>query len=286
MKLKRQNKPSARQPKTLPNHSSNDFSSILYESPWERFIDKVRPLIKALFVMAIIGGSVYGSVLLFSGKDSNEQSTEYTSSTNYQDNDKDKLYQCLDDVAKSNPSPETSDPEFYRKLIDGYDKRLGCYDKYPGVDLASKSQVEENRKNAIDSSGAYKESYLASRGESNYSTSSDHKNPTTGCSYTLSESEYIKCTDDYNSRNSTNVSKTAPPNDTQPTPTRPTPPSRNAPSSPDPSGSSSGRGYDMSYWQRTCENMVRQSAGGTGMTQSQREKAVARCIQQNHRQSP
>lgn len=146
-------------------HSSSDFTSILYESPWERFVDKTKPLVKILIVVTIIGGSIYGGTILFGNKDSSKQSTEYASNdTDHQSDDKEKLHQCLDDVAKANPSPETSDPEFYKKLIDGYDKRLGCYEKYPGIDLAGKSQVEENRKSAIDSSGTYKDTYLASGG--------------------------------------------------------------------------------------------------------------------------
>ena len=87
------------------------------------------------------------------------------------------LFRSYEDVVKANPSPETSDPEFYKKLIDGYDKRLGCYEKYPGIDLAGKSQMEENRKSAIDSSGTYKDTYLASRGSYDYTTSSNHAAP-------------------------------------------------------------------------------------------------------------
>lgn len=212
-------------------HSSSDFASILNESPWERFVDKTKPLVKVLLVVVIIGGSIYGGTLLFGNKDSDKQSTEYASNnTDHQSDDKEKLYQCLDDVAKANPSPETSDPEFYKKLIDGYDKRLGCYEKYPGIDLAGKSQVEENRKSAIDSSGTYKDTYLASGGSYDYTTSSNHANPTTGCSYMLSESEYIKCTDNYNSKNGTSVSRTPPPTATHsaPTPSSPSLPSEPA----------------------------------------------------------
>ena len=177
MQLKKRNKLAMGRPKTLPNHSNDDFSSILYESPWERFVDKTKPLVKILLVVAIIGGSIYGGTLLFGNKDSGTQSTEYASNnTDHQSDDKEKLHQCLEDVVKANQSPETSDPEFYKKLIDGYDKRLGCYEKYPGIDLAGKSQVEENRKSAIDSSGTYKDTYLASGGSYDYTTSSNHVN--------------------------------------------------------------------------------------------------------------
>ena len=222
MQLKKRNKLSIGRPETLLNHSNDDFTSILNESPWERFVDKTKPLVKILLVVAIIGGSIYGGTLLFGDKDSSKQSTEYASNNaDHQSDDKEKLHQCLDDVAKANSSPETSDPEFYKKLIDGYDKRLGCYEKYPGIDLAGKSQVEENRKSAIDSSGTYKDIYLANGGSYEYKPTStvSHTNPTTGCNYGLSESEYIKCTDNYNSRHGTSVSRT-PPSVTQ---TKPTP---------------------------------------------------------------
>lgn len=285
MQLKKQNKLSIGRPKTLLNHSNDDFSSILYESSWEHFVDKTKPLVKILLVVTIIGGLIYGGTLLFGNKDSSKQSTEYASNnTDHQSDDKEKLYQCLDDVAKANPSPETSDPEFYKKLIGGYDKRLGCYEKYPGIDLADKSQVEENRKSAIDSSGTYKDTYLASGGSYDYTTSSSHVNPTTGCSYTLSESEYIKCTDNYNSKNGTSVSRTLPPTATNPAPASPAPSAPgyvHTPSNPSSGDSLSNGGYDRSYWQRVCETQVRQSSGGTGLVQSQRDKAVARCMHEH-----
>ena len=56
-------------------HSSSDFTSILNESPWERFVDKAKPLVKVLLVVVIIGGSIYGGTLLFGNKDSGKQST-------------------------------------------------------------------------------------------------------------------------------------------------------------------------------------------------------------------
>ena len=60
MQLKKRNKLAVGRPKTLPNYSNDDFSSILYESPWERFVDKTKPLVKVLLVVVIIGGSIYG----------------------------------------------------------------------------------------------------------------------------------------------------------------------------------------------------------------------------------
>ena len=51
MQLKQQNKLSMGRSKTSLNHSNDDFSSILYESPWERFVDKTKPLVKILLVV-------------------------------------------------------------------------------------------------------------------------------------------------------------------------------------------------------------------------------------------
>ena len=287
MQLKKRNKLSIGRPETLPNHSNDDFTSILNESPWERFVDKTKPLVKILLVVAIIGGSIYGGMLLFGNKDSSKQSTEYASNnTDHQSDDKEKLHQCLDDVAKANPSPETSDPEFYKKLIDGYDKRLGCYEKYPGIDSAGKSQMQENRKNAIDSSGEYKDTYLASGGTYNYNSSaSNYTNTITGCSYRLSESEYIKCTDDYNLKHGTNVSNISPTttaSDSTPVLPRPSTPSHTyTPDSPHSVNNSSSGENDKSYWQRACKVQVRHRSAGTGLVQSQRDKMFANCMREH-----
>jgi hypothetical protein len=75
---------------------------------------------------------------------------------------------------------------------------------------SNRSSVERARQGAIDSSGAYKSTYLASGGSYTYKSPSSYVNPTTGCSYTLSENEYIKCTDTYNSQHNTSVSNRLP----------------------------------------------------------------------------
>ena len=117
MRLKKRNKLSIGRSKTLLNHSNDDFSSILYESPWERFVDKAKPLAKVLLVVVIIGGSIYGGTLLFGNKDSSKQSTEYASNnTDHQGDDKEKLHQCLEDVVKVNPSLKRVTLNFIRNL--------------------------------------------------------------------------------------------------------------------------------------------------------------------------
>jgi hypothetical protein len=243
MKMNRPNKLLLSPSKTPPRSASSDFSSILDESPWERFVDKVKPLMKALLALVVIGGAIYGGVLLFGGNNTKRSSEVMNDGVSVRDNSSLKLAQCVDDIAKASPSPETSDPEFYAKLIGRYDKQLGCYEQYPNTDLTSRSRLEELRKSAIDSSGAYKDTYLAGSGTYNYTSSNNHTNTTTGCSYTLSEREYIKCTDDYNSKNGTSVSRTPPPITASPTPTSPEPSTPSTPTSTSPSTPTSGVDY-------------------------------------------
>lgn len=247
MQIKKRHKLPINHSQLATGSSRSDFSSILYESSWGRFVDKVKPFMKILFVVAFIGGSIYGCMSLFISKDGGKQPTEYVNdNTDRQSDDQEELRQCLDDVAKNNPLPETSNPEFYKQLINDYNKRLGCYDQYPNVDLVGKAQLEENRKSAMDSSGGYKSIHLADEGGNNHKISTNsYINPTTGCSYTLSESEYIKCTDNYNSQNSISVSRALPPATTHltPTPSIQTESTKKPPTTPAPSTSTSSVDY-------------------------------------------
>lgn len=282
MKIKKNRKLSLpTRPKRSLSDNSNDFSSILYESPWERFMDRIKPIFKVLTVFIILGGLIYSGTLLFESNGSDK----YAAETGRPDDSGLKLSECINNVISSSPSPETDDPEFYPKLIAGYDKKLECYDKHPGIDLAGKSNTENLRKSAIDSSGKYKDIYLASGGAYKHGSSTNHINTVTGCSYRLSESEYIKCTDDYNAKHRTSTSSTLPaePRDKNPPYTN-SGPSSNIPPTPStpPSGSGpSSSEYSRSDWQRICEQQVRQSSGGTGLTQPQRDKVVARCMREH-----
>lgn len=244
MQINKRNKLSLNRPKTSSGGSRGDFSSILDESPWERFTDKIKPLMKVLAVLVVIGGAVYSGMFLFGGK--NDKPSEYTAGPSQPyDSDKLKLSECISGVINASPSPETSDPEFYKKLIARYDEQLSCYDKYPDTNLADKTELESLRQGAIDSSGAYKDTYLANGGSYEYRSSSSHTNATTGCSYTLSESEYIKCTDNYNAKNGTSVSRT-PPAVTSPSTSAASPPATTSPSTPStttPSTPASGIDY-------------------------------------------
>lgn len=260
--------------------TSNEFSSILDESPWERFMERVKPLLKLTTVLIILGGLIYGGIILFGHKslEGNSQSVVDVSNNT----DKLKLSQCVADATRAYPVPNTDDSQFYPKLITGYDKQLACYDQYPSVDQYGKTKIEDLRKTAIDSSGAYKDSYLANGGSYDYTSSASHKDAATGCSYNLSESEYIKCTDEY---------KAAHPNSTSTMTSRPPTSNTTAPSSnqnnsttppaPTNSGKTSTTDQDRQYWLIRCPEQVRQQYGGSGLTQDQRDKAIQQCYSEH-----
>ena len=175
----------------------NDFRDVLHESRSERFFEKIKPFINVTVVVAAHIGLVYGGVLLF-GDDSNPKDDSITTANSIANEDNNKLSDCLVTVSENHPVPGSSDTSFYPKLIAGYDAQLDCYDKYPSADnVVSRSSIEYARENALDSSGDYKNTYTSSNGTS----SGTHTNATTGCDYSLSESEYLKCSDKYYASN-------------------------------------------------------------------------------------
>lgn len=130
--------------------NSNEFSSIFDESPWERFLDKMKPLLKVVVAFALVGGMIYGGVLLFNG---NKGTTPTVSTANpavdAHAKDNVELAKCVSDSISANPTPGTGDPQFYTKLISNHDKQISCYDKYPNADQTDKSRLERLRQGAI-----------------------------------------------------------------------------------------------------------------------------------------
>lgn len=185
----------------------NDFRDLLHESRSERFFEKIKPLINVTVVVTVIIGLVYGGVLLFGGGTSPKDDS-ITTANSIANEDNKKLSDCLAIVSENHPIPESSDTSFYPKLITGYDAQLDCYDKYPSADnVVRRSSIEYARENALDSSGDYKNTYTLS----NSSSSRTHTNTTTGCDYSLSESEYLRCSDKYYAANgSSNTSSDSP----------------------------------------------------------------------------
>lgn len=246
-------------------------------------LDKFKPALKVLVVLVLLVGAVWGAVAYFGGTDTkNNADKDYTANTAQQVDDSDsKLSQCIADAAAKNPTPDTSDVNFYPKLISGYDAQLACYDKYPDANGAvSRSSIEYARDNALDSSGDYKSTYTSSASGS----SSSNKNSVTGCDYSLSESEYLACSDKYyaahSSPSSSSPSSVGSASTPTATPYNP-PSSTSGSSSSGSSSSSSSSAADKAYWQSKCEEQVRQQAGGTSLNQSQRDAMVRQCMS-NH----
>lgn len=267
-------KKSKRQPSN--NLFDDDFSAGFEDSK----LDKFKPAIKVFVGIIVLMTAVWGVSAYFGSTDTkNAANNDYTSNTAQQiDDDDSKLSQCIAEANGKNPTPETSDANFYPKLISGYDAQLACYDEYPDASGAiRRSSVEYARDNAIDSSGSFKDTYTSS-------SSSSSKNSITGCDYSLSESEYLACSDKYYAAHSTPSSSPSSSvgNANTPTPSTPyNPPSSTSGSSSGSNGGSSSSSADRAYWQSKCEEQVRQQAGGTSLNQSQRDAMVRQCMS-NH----
>lgn len=256
-------------------------SSTLFDSDFaagfeDSKFDKFKPALKALVVVVLLVGVVWGAVAYFGSTDTkNNADKDYTANTAQQADDSDsKLSQCIADAAAKNPTPDTSDTNFYPKLISGYDAQLACYDKYPDANGAvSRSSIEYARDNALDSSGDYKNTYTSSTSGS----SSSSKNSVTGCDYSLSESEYLACSDKYyaahsspSSSSSSSIGNTSTPPETPSTPS--TPPSNTSGGSS--SGSSGGSSQDPATAGYTkCVNDAMKLSG------QYRSRAIEQCNQ-------
>lgn len=278
MEIQNKKRSKSAKPTSISNLFDEDFASGFEDSKFEKF----KPAFKVLAIIIVLMGAVWGVSAYFGTTDTkNDTNKNYATDTVQQDIDEDsKLSQCITDANSKNPTPDTSDANFYPKLISGYDAQLACYDQYPDASGAvSRSSVEYARDTALDSSGNYKDTYISSGGGSSSTTS---KNSVTGCDYSLSESEYLACSDRYyaahsspsntasnNTGSSSNSSYTPPASSTSP--------STNGGSSSS-NNSSSSNAADRSYWQNKCEEQVRQQYGGTGLVESQRQQAVQQCM--------
>ena len=273
-----QNKRHNKRTKILSSNSlfDDDFAAGFEDSKFDKF----KPAFKVLIVTILLMIAVWGVSAYFGSTDTkNAANNDYPSNTAQQiDDDDSKLSQCIAEANGKNPTPETSDANFYPKLISGYDAQLACYDEYPDASGAiRRSSVEYARDNAIDSSGSFKDTYTSS-------SSSSSKNSITGCDYSLSESEYLACSDKYYAAHSTPSSSPSSSvgNANTPTPSTPyNPPSSTSGSSSGSNGGSSSSSADRAYWQSKCEEQVRQQTGGTSLNQSQRDAMVRQCMS-NH----
>lgn len=239
-------------------------------------LDKFKPAIKVFVGIIVLMTAVWGASAYFNSTDTkNSIDKDYVPNTAVQqgDDSDSKLSQCIAAAATKNPTPDTTDPNFYPKLISGYDAQLACYDQYPDAHGAnSRSSIEYARDTALDSSGDYKNTYTSSSSGS----SSSSKNSVTGCDYSLSESEYLACSDKYYAAHRS-PSSTTPSNNTGSANTPPATPS--TPSSPPSSngGNSSGTGQSDPY---AALNACLAEARSLP-TEASRARAVQGCYQ-NH----
>ena len=257
---------------TEKSYIDSDFASILEEG---RF-DRVKPFLKGILVLAVLIVTVGGGVYAYSNFKPSEQSGQAASADSYEDSEQAK---CIAKVYEQHKTPDESDPEFYPKLIAGYDAHLACYDKYPDENSSSnRLSIESARQSAIDASGDYKDTYLSSNsydygsGSSASKSGSSRVDPKTGCSYTLSESEFIKCTDRYNASHSTTTPQPSSGSSTQ-TPSQPSSPTPSTP--PSTSGGSTGGGQTDQY---AALNACLENARSLP-TEASRARAVQGCYQ-------
>lgn len=190
MQLNKPKKSSSKQ--SSSNLFDSDFASGFEDSKFDKF----KPAIKALVVVILLVGAAWGAVAYFTSTDTeSDANKDYTTSTTQQDND--KLAQCTLDMEAKNPIPKSGGDSFYPKLIAYYDAQIDCYDQYPNASsVVSRSSLEYARDSALNSSGGYKDTYTTAVGGSG-SNSYSSKNSVTGCDYSLSESEYLACSDKY-----------------------------------------------------------------------------------------
>lgn len=158
-----------------------DFASGFEDSKF----DKLKPLLKALVAILVVVGLGVGGLWIYgnnanknnfainNGGDNLSESYEPVASV---DETAIKFNDCTKTATDKTKDLQTSDPNFSKKLIAGYDEWLTCYDEYPENAASAspgRSSLEYARQSAIDSSGSYKDTYLSSN------------------SYTYSSSTYI-----------------------------------------------------------------------------------------------
>jgi hypothetical protein len=161
----------SKSPKRSNSLFDEDFASGFEDS---RF-DKAKPFIKVFVAILVIAGLGVGGLYYFGNNNSNQSSHSQASTTHESEDtnqfsdeeveDIQKFSDCTSKASSTADNINTSSSDFYKKLIANYDDWLACYDKYPDVakDASpSKSSLELARKNAIDSSGKYKDTYLSS----------------------------------------------------------------------------------------------------------------------------
>lgn len=257
--------------RTERSYIDSDFASILEES---RF-DRAKPFLRGFLVLAVLIATVGGGVYAYSNFKPSEHSSQAASVDSYEDS---KQAKCIAEVYEQYKTPDESNPEFYPKLIAGYDAHLACYDKYPDENSSSnRLSIESARQSAIDASGDYKNTYLSSNsydyesGSGASTSGSSRVDPKTGCSYALSESAFIKCTDRYNASHATTPQSSS--GSSTQTPSQPSSPTPSTPPSTS-GGSTAGGQTDQSAALNACLENARSLP-----TEASRARAIQGCYQ-------
>lgn len=153
MEIQKKGRSKGAKPTSSSSLFDDDFASGFEDGKFEKF----KPLFKVFVVLIILVGIGYGTYAYLGSK--TEKATRTTDTTQPSSSEMSQLEQCVDEAWNNHKTPEESDPNFYPKLIAGYDAQLACYDTYPDENSATnRLSIESARKSAIDSS---KDSYSA-----------------------------------------------------------------------------------------------------------------------------
>ena len=124
---------------TKPARSSSlfddDFASGFEDSKFEKF----KPLVKVLVALVVVTGIGYGAYVYLGSKANDTARTVDTSEV--ESAKMSPLEQCVDKAWNDHETPKESDPDFYPKLIAGYDAQLACYDAYPDDDKSATNSL-------------------------------------------------------------------------------------------------------------------------------------------------
>lgn len=154
-----QDKKRSKNTKPTSNNSpnDNDFASGFEDGKFEKF----KPFFKVFIALIIITGIGYGTYAYVGSRSDSKGRMADTAQQNSEEMT--ELERCVDESWNNHETPDENDPDFYPKLIAGYDAHLYCYDTYPDENSATnRLSIESARKSAIDSSDEFKDTYLSS----------------------------------------------------------------------------------------------------------------------------
>ena len=126
----------------------NDFALGFEDSKFEKF----KPLFKIITAVAILAGIGYGAYAYIGNQSDGGMRTSDVQQANSQEVA--PLDKCIDAAWDNHKAPEKDDPDFYPKLIAGYDAQLACYDTHSDDERSASNRlsIESARKSAVDSS--------------------------------------------------------------------------------------------------------------------------------------